>query len=303
MMQAPRAVVMVRPHFFTPNQQTAADNVFQSQSNMSLRETNQAALTEVNNLINALQDEGVQTIVFDDEGIETPDSVFPNNWFSTHECGALITYPMYCENRRLEVNPNIINALSEQFQVKSVIDYSREVEKGRFLEGTGAMVLDHDNKIAYAVKSNRMDASLMEDVCGELGYRSCVFDACDDDGVAVYHTNVMMCVTEHFVMIGLEMINNLAQRQTVIDTIESTGKRIIELTTEQVKHFAGNALEIYSPLGNVLAMSGSAKAVLSAAQKVAIEKHLKILAVDIPTIELAGGSVRCMLAGIHLTAK
>lgn len=302
-MQAPSAVVMVRPHFFTPNQETAADNAFQKSAIDSKQITHQKAYNEVNEAIKALSAAGVKVYPFDDTGTITPDSVFPNNWFSTHSCGTLVVYPMYCKNRRLEINSAILDKLTDEFVVTRYVDFSKQVEQQRFLEGTGAMVLDHDKKIAYAIRSKRMDEELLNEFCSELGFTPCIFNACDDNGVAVYHTNVLMCVASDFVMIGLDMITDLAEREQVVNTITASGKRIIKLTTEQINHFAGNALEISTPNGNVLAISKTAVDKLTTEQKSELERFVELVAVNIPTIEQAGGSIRCMLADIHLTPK
>lgn len=302
-MQAPSAVVMVRPHHFSPNHETAADNVFQTTVVKSLSETRQKAYDEVSGVIETLSIAGVKVYPFDDKGTLTPDSVFPNNWFSTHACGTLVTYPMYCQNRRLEINPVIIDKLAEEFFIERFVDYAHEAEKQRYLEGTGAMVLDHDHKIAYAVRSNRLEESLFDEWCVELGYTPCIFNACDDNGVPVYHTNVLMCVANEFVLIGLDMITSLEEQAQVVNTIKASGKQVITLSTRQIHQFAGNALEVNTPSGRALIMSKTAVASLTNSQKSLIEQFVEVIAVNIPTIEQAGGSIRCMLAGIHLTPR
>ena len=302
-MQAPSAVVMIRPHHFTPNQETAADNVFQKASTVPLATLHERALQEVCNAITELENAGVKVYPFDDKGTSTPDSVFPNNWFSTHDCGTVVTYPMYCQNRRLEVNPAILERLAQDYEIKRALDYTAFAERGQFLEGTGAMVLDHQNKIAYAVRSKRMDEKLLNSFCQELGFTPCVFSAFDNNNVPVYHTNVLMCVASEFVMVGVDMIKDSKEKQLVEETIAASGKKLIPLTSEQISHFAGNALEVNTANGRVLVMSSSAHKALTAQQLGTIKQFVGIVVVTIPTIELAGGSIRCMLAGVHLLPK
>ena len=301
--QAPSAVVMVRPHFFSPNQQTANDNVFQKQSTQPLSEVNQNAFNEVSSAIETLACAGVKVYAFDDKGTKTPDSVFPNNWFSSHGCGTLVIYPMYCENRRLEVNPAVLSRLEDDFIVNKRVDYSDLAVRHKYLEGTGAMVLDHENKIAYAVRSKRMDEDVLQQFCQELGFTPCIFGASDDNNIPIYHTNVLMCVASDFVMIGLDMIKDKVERGLVSQTISKTGKELIELSTEQINNFAGNTLELNTQTGKVLVMSQTAYDTLKQEQLTAIKQYVEIVVVSIPTIELAGGSIRCMIAGIHLKPK
>lgn len=302
-MQAPSTVVMVRPHFFAPNQQTASDNVFQKLTTGSLFDTNEKAFNEVSAAIKTLSQVGVKVYSFDDTGTKTPDSVFPNNWFSTHACGTIVIYPMYCENRRLEVNPSILSSLEDDFIINKKVDYSDLAAKHQYLEGTGAMVLDHNKGIAYAVRSKRMDEAVLRQFCEEVGFTPCVFGASDQNDIPVYHTNVLMCVASDFVMIGLDMIKDKAERARVSHTIRNSGKVLIELSQQQIKNFAGNTLELSTPTGKVLVMSQTALDILSQQQITAIKQYVDVVVVSIPTIELAGGSIRCMLAGIHLKHK
>jgi hypothetical protein len=302
--QSPSAVVMVRPHHFMANPETAADNVFQ-QKNLAMSAEYIAAEAgkDVQKTIEILRSHGVTVHAFDDFTKDTPDSVFPNNWFTTHEDGTIGIFPMYCENRRKEKNPEIIKLLSKEYQVNKVIDYSILEEQHLFLEGTGSMVLDHSNRYAYAVISNRMSERVLNQFCKDFHYQPVPFTATDDNNVAVYHTNVLMSMATNFVLIGLDCVKNLVERTSLIDHFQESDKEIIELTYEQICKFAGNALELSTPNGNILAMSTTAYNSLTESQILMIENYVKIVPINVSTIELAGGSIRCMLAGIHLSTR
>ncbi|WDE04767.1 amidinotransferase [Thalassomonas viridans] len=302
--QAPGAVVMIRPHHFCPNPQTAADNAFQT-SNQDLKEQDikTKALAQVDAAAATLSRCGVEVMLFDDETTATPDSVFPNNWFSTHENGAVGIYPMFCENRRRERRTDILTRLSSIYRVTQTFDYAHFENQAQFLEGTGAMVLDHVNRIAYAVKSKRMSDWVLNHFCRDFNYQALAFHACDENGVDIYHTNVLMCIGTGFAMIGAELIKDMQERDKVMQSLQMGGREVIALSLEQIKHFAGNALELRTPAGNILAISQTAYDSLNLEQINTIEKHVKIVPLDVSTIELAGGSIRCMLAGIHLPKK
>jgi hypothetical protein len=302
--QSPSAVVMIRPHHFIANPETAADNVFQqTSSDMSSEYITAEAGKEVQKTIEILRAHGVTVHAFDDFTKDTPDSVFPNNWFTTHEDGTIGIFPMYCENRRKERNPEIIALLSKEYQVNKVIDYSILEEQQLFLEGTGSMVLDHSNRYAYAVISNRMSERVLNQFCNDFDYQPVPFTATDDNNVAVYHTNVLMSMATDFVLIGLDCVKNSVERTSLVDGFQQSQKEIIALTYEQICKFAGNALELSTPNGNILAMSTTAYSSLTENQVLMIENYVKIVPIDVSTIELAGGSIRCMLAGIHLTKR
>lgn len=296
--QAPNAVVMIRPHCFTSNPQTMADNAFQTTD--TTKNVAKQAYDEVTNAVSALQAQGVTVHVFEDTGTATPDSVFPNNWFSTHENGAVVLYPMFAENRRLERRGDIIEMLKQQYQVTKVFDYSTFEQQQLFLEGTGSMVLDHRDKVACAVKSKRTDEQIFTAFCNDLGYKPLLFNAFSENGKAVYHTNVLMCIATGFIMLGSEMITQDKHASVLNDYLQRTNKHIINLSEKQINQFCGNALELQGKSGRVLALSTTAYNALSDKQKAIIEQSATLLPLDIPTIESAGGSVRCMLAGIHL---
>jgi hypothetical protein len=302
--QAPAAVVMIRPHHFTPNTETAADNSFQKPAEkkdpVNLART---SFEEITTAVGILKCHGVTVHMFEDEGTETPDSVFPNNWFSTHPGGHVALYPMFAPNRRRERRSDVIEMLKQDYRVQEVIDYSGLEPDGLFLEGTGAMVLDHLDRVAYAVRSNRTDPVAMERFCTQFAYEPMVFDAEDDTGTAIYHTNVLMCIATDFVLIGLDMMTDPARRQEVVDRFENSGRKVIRLSNQQIASFAGNAIELQGKENRILALSSCAYAALDQVQIQAIEESLTLVPLDIPTIELAGGSVRCLLAGIHLTPR
>lgn len=310
LIQAPKAVVMVRPWRFHSNPETADDNAFQkTNSNHDIDTIANQARSEFDNVVQTLGINGVTVHDFDDYGEkETPDSVFPNNWFSTHVGGRVAIYPMYSKNRRRERRIDIIEMLKSKYRVQDVVDYSGLEWDDCFLEGTGAMVLDNVNRIAYTAKSNRSDEVILERFCTQFGYEPMAFDTADENGVPTYHTNVIMCVASEYVIICLAMIKDDKRRQQVKNRILDTGKEIIDISFDQVNNFAGNALELTGKDSNgknqsILAMSQCAYEAFSDEQKAQIEQYSKIVPMAIPTIELAGGSIRCMLAGVHLSAR
>ncbi len=300
--QAPAAVVMVRPHHFTINTQTAADNAFQVEISEGADHA-ACAYQEITRAAEVLRDLGVGVHLFEDAGTDTPDAVFPNNWFSTHAGGHIAIYPMKAPNRRKERRADIIELLKRQYRVQDVIDYSGLEPDGLFLEGTGSMVLDHVDRVAYAVKSDRTNPVALERFCTHFNFEPIVFPAEDTNGVPVYHTNVLMCVATDFAMIGTDLMVGPEGWQKVVRRLEQSGRDVIALDRGQIACFAGNAIELQGREGRILALSRTAHAALSREQIARIEASAKIAALDIPTIEMAGGSVRCTLAGIHLAAR
>ncbi|CDM61305.1 MULTISPECIES: citrulline utilization hydrolase CtlX [Rhizobium] len=301
-IQAPCAVVMVRPHHFTVNTETAADNHFQTSQDVR-EDLSSVAYGEINEAADTLGRLGVEVHLFEDTGCQTPDSVFPNNWFSTHAGGHIAIYPMKAVSRRRERRSDVTEMLKTRYRVQEVIDYSGLEPDGLFLEGTGAMVLDHIDRVAYAVHSDRTDPIALERFSTHFNYEPMVFDARDENGVCVYHTNVLMCIATDFAMIGLEMMTDPARRQEIVTRLERSGRSIVALINEQISRFAGNALELQGKDGRILALSTTALASLDRDQLAVIEESVKPVALDIPTIEKAGGSVRCTLAGIHLVQR
>ena len=209
-VQAPASAIMIRPHHFWPNSETAADNSFQQQPQTTdAARVARAAHDEVTRAAETLRAAGIGVHLFDDISDQTPDSVFPNNWFSTHPGGHVAIYPMFAPNRRRERRGDVIEMLKRDYRVQEVVDYSGLEPDGLFLEGTGAMVMDHLDRVAYAIRSKRTDPIILERFCSHFGYEPMVFDAADAAGLPVYHTNVLMCIATSFVMIGLDLENSI----------------------------------------------------------------------------------------------
>jgi hypothetical protein len=304
LIQAPSAVVMVRPWMFRANPETAEDNHFQDKSNQTKNDVALQARLEVDALVELLNINHIKVHLFDDFGDKnTPDSVFPNNWLSTHSGGHVALYPMYSPSRRREKRDDIIDRLKEQYRVQDVIDFSGLEWDNLFLEGTGAMVLDNINRVAYSAKSNRASEIILERFCTLFMYEPMAFDTQDRQGNAIYHTNVMMCICSKMVLICSKMIKDPKRREVVINRLSENGLKIIELSMKQVENFAANAIELTGADKSYLLMSKRAKNILTKKQITEIEKYSTILSVAIPTIELAGGSVRCMVAGVHLSPR
>jgi hypothetical protein len=297
MSQSSDTVVMVRPHHFASNPETMGDNAFQSIAQRGVNVA-QAAYDEVTNAVAKLQSKGVKVHLFEDTGTETPDSVFPNNWFSTHRTGELVLYPMYCNNRRKERRADIIEFLQETYGHDKTLDLSELERKEVFLEGTGSVVFDHDNQLAYGARSKRMDENALKQLCKELGYQPIAFDATSSDGKPVYHTNVLMAVGGDFVMASVDMIRNKEEQQTFVGSVKSSGKALVSLTEQQISKFAGNMLELEVKGRKLLAMSETARRSLTTEQVRQLEQWVELLPIAVPTIELGGGSVRCMLAQV-----
>lgn len=308
--QAPSSVILIRAERFMPNPATAADNAFQQDApaGQSGAATSAQALAEMDAVALALRDAGVTVHVFADEDHTRPDSVFPNNWLSTHPGGYVAVYPMYASNRRHERRADILEMLKADYRVQTIVDYSGLEPDGIFLEGTGAMVLDHISRVAYTAVSHRADTHVLERFCTDFNYEPMAFGAVDSGGVPVYHTNVIACIGTDVALIALGMIPDERRRAEVRDRLAVGGREVVEITEEQVREFAGNAVELCGrgPDGSkrhLMAMSGRARRSLRPDQLEVIHRSCDIVAVDIPTIELAGGSVRCMIAGVHLDPR
>jgi hypothetical protein len=308
--QAPSAVILVRAERFVPNPATAADNAFQRDipAGQSDDATSLKALAEMDALAQALRDAGVRVHVFEDSDHTRPDSVFPNNWLSTHAGGYVAVYPMYASNRRHERRADVLEMLKSEYRCQAIVDYSGLEPDGIFLEGTGAMVLDHVSRVAYMAVSHRADTHVLERFCADFNYEPMAFEAVDSEGVPVYHTNVMACVGTDVALIALDMIPDVQRREQVRERLTVNGRTVVPLTEQQIREFAGNAVELCGRTADgrrryILAMSGRARRSLRQDQVDVIEQSCEIVSVDIPTIELAGGSVRCMIAGIHLDRR
>ncbi len=300
-MQTTSKVLMIRPVKFGYNPQTAVNNAFQRLSNNDCTES--IALKEFDNYVQLLKENGVNVhVVQDSPEPYTPDSVFPNNWFSTHEGGTLVLYPMFAGNRRLERKPEVIEYIKKEFEVKRVVDLTKWETKSLFLEGTGSMVLDRDSNLVYACASPRTDESVLEEFCEELDYDYFLFQASDENNQPIYHTNVMMCVGSKFVLACIDAIKDINDRENFISLVEDGDKELIEISLEQMGNFAGNMLELKNDKGeSLLLMSASARFVLDDIQISRLSSYCKILAPDVSTIETnGGGSVRCMVAEIFI---
>jgi len=296
---------MIRPVNFGYNEETAESNAFQNKDK-NQQEVQEKALAEFNNFVAILRNHGVDVIVIDDNPEPyTPDSIFPNNWVSFHDDGNVFLYPMQAENRRLERREDIIAELEDNFKVHHIVDLSRYEEENKFLEGTGSMVLDRVNKIAYACLSPRTDKDVLAIFCEQEDYTAVCFDAADEKGKAIYHTNVLMCVGTQFAVICLDSIPNPHEKVVVIEYLKSTQKEIVEITFEQMNQFAGNMLEVKTKNDETLiVLSKSAFKALDDVQIAILEQYGKLVYADIHTIENnGGGSARCMMAEVHLPVE
>ena len=303
--QLASSVLMIRPARFESNPLTAESNVFQGRTRATPGEQQAAALREFDTLVNALRAEGINVVVVEDTPEpHTPDSIFPNNWVSFHADGKVVLYPMEAVNRRTERRADIIERLGDAsgFQVTEVIDLSGHEKAGHYLEGTGSMVLDRANKIAYACLSSRTQLDPLGDFAQRMAYDVVAFDAVDRNGVPIYHTNVLMNVGETIAVICDEAIARDDQREAVLTRLRETGHDVVRLSYDQLDAFAGNMLELRNQDGDrVLAMSSRAWESLNAEQRAVLQSNSKIVSAAIDNIEdSAGGSVRCMLAEVHL---
>jgi len=300
--QSTSHILMVRPVNFGFNEETAMSNAFQNR-NADKNGVHEKALLEFDGFVNILFENGVDvTVIEDTPEPYTPDSIFPNNWVSFHTDGGIFLYPMQAENRRLERREDIIAKLEDCFKIKHVIDLSRFELENKFLEGTGSMVLDRENKIAYACISPRTDRDVLAIFCEQSGYTAVCFDALDEHHQAIYHTNVLMCIGSGFAVICTESIQNQQEKTVVRESLQSTNKEIIDISFEQMNHFAGNMLEVKNKFGETLVvMSQAAYRALNEVQKAALGKYGKLVYSDLKTIETnGGGSARCMMAEVHL---
>lgn len=297
-------LLMIKPVAFDFNAETAVNNAFQQKGNNE--QAQQKAEAEFDGFVQKLTAAGVDVTVVQDTPVpHTPDSIFPNNWISFHWDGTLILYPMYAANRRAERKAQVIVAVASKFEISNRIDFTHAEQENKFLEGTGSMVLDRSNKIAYACLSPRTDKALFEEWCNQMAYTSCSFYSVDEQGGEIYHTNVMMCVADRYVVICLDSIRNEAEKKKVTDTITASGKKIIEINYSQMNRFAGNMLQVENKSGEkLLVMSSQAYHALTAAQVKELEGYNNIIHSDLTTIETnGGGSARCMMAEVFLPAK
>ena len=297
-------ILMVRPYQFYFNQQTAANNFFQS--NVNIENANELAIAEFDAMVEKLRAHQIKVnVVQDTKDPSTPDSIFPNNWVSTHEGGTLCLYPMFAQNRRAERKSTVLDFLESNYKIENTLDLTDLEKEGIFLEGTGSMVLDHQNKLAYGCLSERLDKNAFNEWCDKMQFKAIAFKAVDDKAQPIYHTNVMMCMGDQFVVICLESIPNEQEKQLVLESFKKSNKEVIAISQDQLNHFAGNMLQVFDINEKPhLIMSEQAHTSLDPAQVKSLEKYNPILPISIPTIEaLGGGSTRCMMAEIYLINK
>lgn len=302
-MQQSSHLLMIRPVNFGFNPETAVNNRFQADTGLNVQ---QKALKEFNGLLQLLENNRVHVTVINDTAVPyTPDSIFPNNWISFHDDGLVFIYPMFAENRRLEKKPHILEFLKKEFEISNVIDLSRFETENRFLEGTGSMVLDRENRIAYACLSPRTDAGLLSEYCRIAGYTFVSFIAKDNTGELIYHTNVMMCVADTYAVVCLESIPDKYDQRCLSDSLSASGKEIIEISLNQVNCFAGNMLQVKNNNDELLlVMSSQAYHSLNMFQVNRLKQFNRIVHSPLETIERSGGgSARCMLAEIYCNRK
>jgi len=303
--QAATALMMVRPVRFCFNAETAVDNSFQKDCSSNMESTQEKAVQEFDNYVSILKSKGVNVAVFEDTlEPHTPDSIFCNNWISYHEDGTIVLYPMKAQNRRLERREDIIEGIQKQFgyKITNRIDITEAENNNIFLEGTGSIVFDYINRIAYAGISQRTDKELFEQICKKIGYKAHTFTSVDVNGKEIYHTNVMMCLGERVALVCAQSIPDAAERQALIQSLEETGHEVVLLGYEQIGGFAGNALEVCNKEGDrFLIVSKQGYESLTAEQKTVIEQHDEIIPIPLETIETnGGGSARCMICDIRL---
>ncbi len=293
-VQSTDSVLMIRPGRFYPNPETAADNAFQRDANRDSDVLTLMARKEFDAAVQALCAAGINVP-------EKPDAVFPNNWISTHHDGRIALFPMYSALRRRERRQDIVQELRKHYRVTEVIDYSPFEDEGCCLEGTGSLVFDHLNKIAYVSLSNRSNPKVIQRFANDFSYEPVTFTSIGANGQPIYHTNVMMCIATAFAMVGLDVIPNKAERQQLRSRLEKTGKEIVELSADQIANFAGNAIELHNKSGEkLLVLSSRAARALTEEQRKMLTRYARLLPLELPTIELGGGSARCMMATIHL---
>lgn len=306
--QTTHTLLMVRPATFRLNEQTAVNNYYQTQfQNQPAVDVNQLAQQEFDGLVAKLRQAGIRVIIFEDDGsLDTPDSVFPNNWISFHENNDVALYPMFAENRRRERREEVLELVEDNgFEIKHIVDYSEAEDEGLFLEGTGSLVLDRVNRKAYCALSPRADEELVIEFCEDFEYTPVIFTAfqtVNNQRLPIYHTNVMMCVGSRFAVICLDSIDDKKERKNVVQHLEQDGKEIIAITEEQVSRFAGNMLEVENQEGQSFTiLSEAALNSLSPQQLATLKKYTTPLSSDLTVIEtLGGGSARCMLAEVFL---
>lgn len=304
--QAPQFLFMVRPANFGFNEQTARTNSFQQKPIDDQQQIQKEALKEFDAMVELLKENEIELVVFEDtKDPVKPDAVFPNNWMSVHEDGKLLLYPMLTPNRRMERRPDFVQIIRDKFVIKDIIDFSAEERNKKIVEGTGSLVFDHVNKIAYAARSERTDEALVKEISQRLGYSPIIFNAVDQQGNAIYHTNVLMCVGEKFAIVCLDAIREDEDQERILGSLADTNHKIIAISYAQMEAFAGNMLEVKNKKGEpFVLLSQQAFNSLIPGQIDAITQFSDLLPIQVKTIETyGGGSVRCMVGGIHAPKK
>lgn len=308
MRQITDTLLMVRPVNFRMNEQTAVNNYYQMDlKDVGPEAVQSRALKEFDEFVKKLRSEGIQVIVFQDtKNPDTPDSIFPNNWISFHENGDVVLYPMFAENRRLERDERVLDLLEKEgFIIRNIIDYTSAEIENVFLEGTGSLILDRQHGKAYCALSPRANEELLIEFCEDFDYEPVIFHAnqsVNGERLAIYHTNVMMCLGEKFSVICLNSIDDKSERKNIVKHLRANGKEVIDITEEQLGRFAGNMLQVVNNKGKkFVIMSLAALESLTEKQIKSIEKHGEIISSSLDTIETCGGgSARCMMAEVFL---
>ncbi|WMW04502.1 citrulline utilization hydrolase CtlX [Pseudomonas entomophila] len=304
-MQTTNTVLMIRPARFTFNPDTALNNRFQ-QAPLDPATASEKALEEFDGYVETLRRHGVEVLVVQDTPEpHTPDSIFPNNWWSSHADGSLVLYPMEGHNRRLERDKGALRVLEERFAIQRTVDLSPLEQQNLFLEGTGSMVLDREHRISYACHSGRTHEHALRQFAEQLDYRLCLFHAVDRQHAPIYHSNVMMNVGRQLAAVCLDALPHATERRTLEHSLRDTGKQVLTLDFDQLENFAGNMLEVHDRDGrSLLVMSRSAWRSLAPRQRRQVEQHSHPVVVNIDHIErIGGGSARCMLAEVHLPSR
>lgn len=295
-----KSILMIEPCSFGYNEETAFNNYFQQ--NINIENVQAKALNEFSAFVEKLRtNKVIVNVIKDTPYPKTPDSIFPNNWISFHEGGKIVLYPMYAKNRRDERKPTVLEAIERLINIKEKIDLTYFEKTGFFLEGTGSMVLDRINKIAYACLSQRTNSEVLDVFCNEMNYTKILFHATDTNNKEIYHTNVMMCIADTYAVVCLDSVYDSVERKLLIDSLISHGKEIIEITFDQMQHFCGNMLQVFNSMNQkFMVMSSQAYQHLTKDQIGKIESYNAIIHNPLDTIELlGGGSARCMMAEVY----
>lgn len=293
-------VFMVKPARFGFNNQTAETNAFQKQLS-DYKNIHGKAINEFTQVVNQLESKGVEVVVFESDDINAPDSIFPNNWFSTHQNGSLILYPMFAENRRRERNPNAITTIKNNVNFSNILDISEQENHNFYLEGTGSIVFDHGAQIAYAALSTRTNEMLLNQICDLISYKAHPYSCKDSSGMDFYHTNVILHIGNGYAVLYEQGIENHVEKAKLVNSLKESGKELIFISPEQVSSFCGNMLQVKNAKDDLfLLCSETALQAFDPAQKKILEKYSEIISFHIPTIEhIGGGGIRCMLAELY----